>query len=36
MFFIRLGSQIINILKLEVERNVEPEIHCDLVEAETE
>ena len=33
MFFKRLGSQIINILKLKVEGNVEPEIHCDLVKA---
>ena len=36
MFFKRLESQIINILKLEVEGNVEPKIHCDLVQAETE
>ena len=36
MFFKRLESQIINILKLEKEGNVEPEIHCDLIEAKTE
>ena len=36
MFFKRLGSQIISILKLEGEGNVEPEIRFNLVEAETE